>query len=67
MWDRNLLDPVLRFDAGRADQRARYLGEPFPASMGATVDVTSFLEFFQTERETGRTKGIFVVDLGGLR
>ena len=33
-----LLDPVLlRFDAGRAAQKARYLGELFPASMGATV------------------------------
>ena len=63
-----LLDPVLlRFDAGRAEQKARYPGELFPASIGATVDVTSFLEFFQTERETGRTKGIVAVDLGGLR
>ena len=62
-----LLDPVLlRFDAGRAEQKARYLGELFPASIGATVDGTSFLEFFQTDRATGRTKGIVAVDLGGL-
>ena len=63
-----LLDPVLlRFDAGRADQKARYLGELFPASIGATADGTSFFEFFQTDRATGRTKGIVAVDLGGLR
>ena len=63
-----LLDPVLlRFDAGRAEQKARYLGELFPASMGATVDGTSFLQFFQTDRATGRTKGIVAVELGGLR
>ena len=63
-----LLEPVLlRFDAGRAEQKARYLGELFPASIGATVDGTSFLEFFQTDRPTGRTKGIVAVDLGGLR
>ena len=45
-----LLDPVLlRFDAGSAEQKARYLGELFPASIGATVDGISFREFFQTE------------------
>ena len=61
-----LLDPVLlRFGAGRAEQKARYLGELFPASIGATADGTSFLEFFQTARETGRIKGIVAVDLGG--
>ena len=61
-----LLDPVLlRFDAGRAAQKARYLGELFPASIGATADGISFLEFFQTDRETGRTKGIVAVDRGG--
>ena len=62
-----LLDPVLlRFDAGRAAQKARYLGELFPASIGATADGMSFREFFQTDRETGRPKGIVAVDLGGL-
>ena len=63
-----LLDPVLlRFDAGRAAQKGRYLGELFPASVGATAEGISFLEFFQTDRETGRTKGIVAVDLGGPR
>ena len=61
-----LLDPVLlQFDAGRAAQKARYLGELFPASVGATVEGMSFLEFFQTDRETGGSKGIIAVGLGG--
>ena len=63
-----LLDPeLLHFDAGRAAQKARYQGEQFPASIGATADGMSFLEFFQTDRETGRTKGIVAVDVGGTR
>lgn len=61
-----LLNPVLlQFDAGRVAQKARYLGELFPASLGATVEGMSFLEFFQTDRETGGSKGIVAVDLGG--
>ena len=61
-----LLDPVLlRFDAGRTAQKTKYLGELFPASLGATVEGMSFLEFFQTDRETGGSKGIVAVDLGG--
>ena len=61
-----LLDPVLlQFDNGRAAQKARYLGELFPASLGATVEGMSFLEFFRTDRETGGSKGIVAVDLGG--
>ena len=65
--DPELLDPVLlRFDAGRAEQKARYLGELFLASIGATADGTSFREFFQTDRASGTTKGIVAVDLRGL-
>ena len=65
--DPELLDPVLlRFDAGRAEQKAIYLGELFPASIGATVDGTSFREFFQTDRAIGRAKSIVAVDLRGL-
>ena len=61
------LDPVLlTFDAGRAAQKAKYLGELFPATIIADVDGLSFLEFFQTDKETGRPKGIVAIDLGGL-
>ena len=61
------LDPVLlTFDPGRAIQKAKYMGELFPASIIAGTDGLSFLEFFQTDKDTGRPKGIIAIDLGGL-
>ena len=63
-----VLDPVLlTFDPGRATQKAKYSGELFPSSAMASRDGFSFLEFFQTDKETGRRKGIIAIDLGGLR
>ncbi len=65
--DPTALDPVLlTFDVGRATQKAKYLGELFPASIIADAEGLSFLEFFQTDKETGRPKGIIAMDLGGL-
>ena len=65
--DPHVLDPVLLiFDPGRATQKAKFLGELFPASIVADPNGLSFLEFFQTDRETGRRKGIIAIDLGGL-
>ena len=65
--DPEALDPVLlTFDPGRATQKAKYLGELFPASIIADTGGLSFLEFFQTDKDTGRTKGIIAIDLGGL-
>ena len=65
--DPTALDPVLlTFDAGRATQKAKYMGELFPASIVADTGGLSFLEFFQTDRDTGRPKGIIAIDLGGL-
>ena len=62
------LDPVLlTFDPGRTTQKAKYLGELFPASVIASENGFSFLEFFQVDKETGRPKGIVAIDLGGLR
>ena len=65
--DPSLLDPVLlTFDPGRASQKAKYMGELFPASIIADTDGLSFLEFFQTDKDTGRTKGIVAIDLERL-
>ncbi len=65
--DPTFLDPVLlTFDPGRATQKAKYMGELFPASVIANVDGLSFLEFFQTDRNTGGPKGIVAIELGGL-
>ena len=59
-----LLDPVLlTFDDGRAAQKAKYLGELFPAQMSEGATGQTFLEFFQVEKETGAVKGIVVIDL----
>ena len=65
--DPALLDPVLlTFDPGRATQKAQYAGELFPASVIADAGGLSFLEFFQTDKDTGNPKGIISIDLGGL-
>ena len=62
-----VLDPVLlTFDPGRVTQKAKYLGELFPASIIADSDGLSFLDFFQTDKDTGTPKGIVAIDLGGL-
>ena len=65
--DPTALDPaLLTFDARRAAQKAKYMGELFPASIIADTDGLSFLESFQIDKETGRPKGIVAIDLGGL-
>ena len=62
-----VLDPVLlTFDPGRATQKSKYMGELFPASIPADPEGLSFLEFFQTDKESGRPKGIVAIDLGDL-
>ena len=66
--DPTALDPVLlTFDPGRVTQKAKYLGELFPASAIADGDGFSFLEFFQTDKETGGPKGIVAIELRDLR
>ena len=71
-WEELGVDPMaldkvlLTFDPGRATQKARYMGELFPASVIAGGGGLSFLEFFQTDKETGRPKGIVAIDLGGF-
>ena len=66
--DPTVLDPVLlTFDPGRVTQKAKYLGKLFPASAIADGDGFSFVEFFQTDKDTGGPKGIVAIDLGDLR
>ena len=65
--DPTALDPVLlTFDPGRATQKAKYMGELFPASSIADAGGFSFREFFQVDKNTGKPKGIVAIDLGGL-
>jgi hypothetical protein len=61
----SLLDPVLLdFSARRAAQKAKYGGELFLANSPADPTGTVFLDFFQTDKVTGRPKGIVAIDLG---
>jgi hypothetical protein len=57
------LDSVfLDFSDGRKNQKKRFYGEFFPASVLA--DGTHiFLDFFQTDRHTGKVKGIICINL----
>lgn len=60
------LDPVfLDFGNGRAAQKAKYLGEFFPAHAPATLlpPLATFLTFFQTDKATGDPKGIVRLNL----
>ena len=65
--DPALLDPILlTFDHGRAAQKAKYLGELFPAQLSEGGSGTTFLEFFQIDKESGNPKGIIAVELRRL-
>ena len=58
------LDPVLLdFSAGRAAQKAKFLGEFFIAETKVLGVGRTFLDFFQQDKETGDPKGIIGIDL----
>jgi hypothetical protein len=58
------LDSVfLDFSRGRSAQKRKYFGELFPAQMPEGASGRAFLEFFQTDKETGRSKGIVGLNL----
>lgn len=60
------LNPELQdFSGERSRQKARYGGELFPADWPAQADGTTFLDYFQRDREA-RPKGIIALDLGDL-
>ena len=66
--DLDKLDPVLlNFDAGRATQKAKFDGEFFPVGGPNGEGGNVFLDFFQTDKDTGAKKGIVALDLGGLQ
>jgi hypothetical protein len=57
--DPGLLDPVFfDFDNGRYNQKKKFLGEFFPAMLIEGASGKPFLDFFQTDRDTGKQKGI---------
>ena len=61
----SLLDPVLASFtlAGRASQKAKYGGELFLSSAPADNIGTTFLDYFQRDKDTGLPKGIIRIAL----
>jgi len=65
--DPDALDPILlKFDKGRAAQKAKFKGELFPSSTWATTSGPTFLEFFQIDKDSGKPKGVIAIDLRRL-
>ena len=57
--DLESLDPVfLDFSNARRAQKRKHFGEFFPAQMPEGATGRLFLDFFQTDKETGKPKGI---------
>jgi hypothetical protein len=65
----SLLEPtLLEFGSGRRAQKSMYLGEFFPSTALAVASAgTMFLDFFQTDRFTGKPKGLIQVITTGRR
>ena len=62
--DAESLDSVfLDFSNARGAQKRKYLGEFFPAQMPEGASGRLFLDFFQTDKETGKRKGIVGLNL----
>lgn len=62
-----LLDPVLlNFDDERLLQKIVFYGELFPSHWPANTAGQRFLEFFQTDKNTGLQKGIVLLNLQEL-
>ena len=60
----DVLDPVfLDFSHARAAQKVRFLGEFFPADLPEGLTGKTFLEFLQTNKDTGASKGIVALNL----
>jgi len=62
--DVDSLDPVfLDFSNARRAQKRKYFGEFFPAQVPEGASGRLFLDFFQTDKETGKRKGIVGLNL----
>jgi len=63
--DPDSLDPIFfDFSNRRAAQKARFFGEFFPSTMTEIGSGKTYLDFFQTNKETGERKGIVALPLG---
>ena len=50
----------------RAAQKAKFLGELFPAEMEEGASGKPFVTFFQTDKESGAAKGVVSIDLRSI-
>lgn len=58
------IEPLLfDFTNRRAAQKAKYLGEMFPAEAQEASSGRTFIEFFQEDKITGASKGVVVIDV----
>ncbi|MCP4295677.1 MAG: hypothetical protein GY786_08735 [Proteobacteria bacterium] len=62
------LNPVfLNFSPpGRTKMKDQYKGDLFPAEIPEGVCGKAFLDFFQTDKNTGEPKGIVSLEIGGF-
>jgi hypothetical protein len=66
--DPDALDPVfLDFSQSRAQRKARFLCEFFPADLPEGLTGKTFVEFFQIDKNTGLPKGIVTLNLRSWR
>ena len=71
-WDPINVDPhrldavLLRFEPGRATQKAKYGGELFISTMRNGNPGPVMLGFFQGDKNSGKQKGIVAMDLRRL-
>ena len=71
-WDIRGVDPAavdpvfFDFDNGREAQKRRFMCEFFPAQVPEGASGKTFLEFFQTDKDTGNPKGIVAIDVRRL-
>ena len=64
--DEDALDPVFwDLSRGRAAQKARFLGEFFPAQLPEGATGRAFVDFFQVNKLTGEPKGMLAIRLRG--
>ncbi|HVZ55783.1 MAG TPA: hypothetical protein VG870_03910 [Chitinophagaceae bacterium] len=67
VWDPRFVDPYkidpvfLDFSTGTKSQKAKYMGEYFPSTYVEANSGRPFIEFFQTDTDSGQRKGIIRV------
>jgi hypothetical protein len=61
-------EPLLfDFTNRRAAQKAKYLGEMFPADVREASSGRTFIDFFQQDKTTGLSKGIVAIQLRTIK